>query len=641
MKPLNLLPSLVWLFPAVACAIGYINIYNNFHHPIQFDAEHVYLVAARAFLDQGWSYLLTSDSYRVVPLAYLWPALWGADPAAIRIANAGLLTGVIFFLWQTGCYLGGKNAGIASIFLFILHPELPHYFYTELTEPIFLFGLFGFLHQLARVLIHQKITSTSLWIGSCMLCITLLSRPILQILAPATLLLCITLIKYPKKLNFIEKHQPTLIHLSWILLFSFALPFALILKNGLLFGLWGLGTGSGTGLYLGTHPLFQGAEPPFLGLGYDNSDLIGSLTRSDNHLSIVSDRISRTAALMQLSDMSWSESIAFHLRKIWWWLMHHPAQMISEHGNLRKFRIFEFVVIAFAALCLYKKKNFYFNGENKNTNFFIIALLAAFAATLLQLTPILYNTRYSSALLDPWLILLTAFGISHLTQGFSCIIRIKQKYWLFGLRHTQSVSKFLIGAACMALIFALVYNLSRKYEYRAAIDPEQMGSTQTILNINSDDRINITGMKNYGLHTWKTTEPRSEFKVFISSEEASTVKERNIFNAIWLSKISVQVQESEKCGKLEVAYQLNSGVIRPPLIKMPLLTLESSAAPQLLATHANFEMRPEESGSYRLVFHCPPGTVISWHGTRLLESRHVHEMADRMSHLKSSSPVMP
>ena len=106
---------LTWLWPLLACAAGWMTVAERFDDAVHFDAKHVYLPAARAFLEQGWSYLLTPDSYRVVPLAYLWPALWGAEPEGIRIANAGLWAGCVFFLWHTARALGGYRAGAAAL----------------------------------------------------------------------------------------------------------------------------------------------------------------------------------------------------------------------------------------------------------------------------------------------------------------------------------------------------------------------------------------------------------------------------------------------------------------------------------------------------------------------------------------------
>ena len=179
------LPPLVqWLLPAIATLIGWHTFSKRFGYPVHTDAELTYLPAARAFLEQGWAYLLNPESYRVVPLAYLWPALWDADPSSIRIANASLWLACVFFIWNTSLTLGGLRAAVLALALWTFHPEIPLYFSTELTEPIFLAGLFGWIFALAKITMDQKARFSTALLAGLGLCITLLSRPVLQLIAP-------------------------------------------------------------------------------------------------------------------------------------------------------------------------------------------------------------------------------------------------------------------------------------------------------------------------------------------------------------------------------------------------------------------------------------------------------------------------
>ena len=311
----------LWLWPLLGCAAGWWSIVKRFGQPVHVDAQHVYLPAARAFLEQGWSYLLTSDSYRVVPLAYLWPALWGAEPSWIRMANAGLWAGCMYFMWRTGCLVGGWRAGAIAVLLLAVHPEVSRYFPTELTEPIFLFGLMGWMYAAAQILIGRKPTPGMAVLGACMLTLTLLSRPVLQLLAPACLGLCLIVLAYRRLARNGATDFPSqriLVCMTWSLLLGLLIPLALALKNGLAFGLWGLATGSGTALYLGTHPLFPGTEPPFLGFSYDANALTLLKTGDSDHLGLAGDRVLRGAAMWQLQSMSITDAAAFFGRKLWW-----------------------------------------------------------------------------------------------------------------------------------------------------------------------------------------------------------------------------------------------------------------------------------------------------------------------------------
>ena len=130
------------------------------------------------------------------------------------------------------------------------------------------------------------------------------------------------------------------------------------------------------------------------------------------------DRAARAAAVWQLQQMSIADGTMFFLRKLWWWLAHHPAQIEAFGGFLRKVRFFELlVVLASIGWFVYGwlRKTGSHNQRAVPRTQFAGCLLVMFLLMLCQLLPILHNSRYSSVLLDPWLIALTAFGIAHLT----------------------------------------------------------------------------------------------------------------------------------------------------------------------------------------------------------------------------------
>ena len=69
-------------------------------------------------------------------------------------------------------------------------------------------------------------------------------------------------------------------------------------------------------------------------------------------------------------------------------------------------------------------------------------------------------------------------------------------------------------------------------------------------------------------------------------------------------------------------------------VKFPLrLKVKSSPHEQVLLTHANYDMRPQEPGQYQLQFLCPVGTKIQWISTRLLESTQTQEATKNIAHL--------
>ena len=60
-----------WFWPLLACITGLYFIFKRLNAPVLIDPANTYLPAARAFLEQGWAFLLTPQSYHVTPLAYL------------------------------------------------------------------------------------------------------------------------------------------------------------------------------------------------------------------------------------------------------------------------------------------------------------------------------------------------------------------------------------------------------------------------------------------------------------------------------------------------------------------------------------------------------------------------------------------
>ncbi len=626
-----------WIWPFMACIVGWYEIAKRFNYPIANDAQYVYLPAAKAFLEQGWSYLLTPESYRVVPLAYLWPSLWGAEPSWIRIANGGLWAGCVYFLWQLGCLLGGYRAGVMAVVLLAAHPELLHHFPTEMTEPIFLFGLLGWMYVMAQMLIGGRSAGSMVSLGAFMLSLTLLSRPVLQLLAPALLGLCLAFLLYWRFVReeaAAPQHQRVLVAISLSLALGLALPLALVIKNGVVFGLWGLGTGSGTGLYLGTHPLFQGAEPSFLGFDYDVTTLAALTTGSGDHLSLAADRITRNAALWQIQAMSLPEALSFYSRKLWWWLAHHPAHFAEAGGSLRKWRFFELLLlsasIVWLALGWLRPRSDARPLKNATTPMQLAFggfLLAMFLAMLIQLLPILYNSRYSAALLDPWLIPLAAFGFAWLTAPIQLHIAFGKESWSIEMAARNGVRIWPV-IAVLILILALSfggYSLMRKYE-RVAIDTEHMGQTFAHLKISASNRVITHGMAPHGERSWSITESPAAFEVGLNAKDIEQIKSAQLNNALW--KTDVALRGGKPCKAADISYRTADGRILQPRYRLPLLLpLHSDGTLHALVTHANYELRPRETGSLRVVLHCPVGTRVEWYGTQLLESRHVREAA--------------
>lgn len=646
MYPKDRNPWAVWVWPLLGCAIGWLRIHPQLKDGLHPDAEYVYLPAARALLDQGWSFFASTASYRVAPLGYVWPALWGADPVWIRGANCLLWAGCVATAWRCATLLGGLRAGVVTVALLALHPELTKYFPTELTEPIFLFGLFGWLWTMAEWLIGQNESRTLRASSAAFLTLTLLSRPVLQLLIPLGLLATLTLTWYWGKNSQSPWQSAARLvrQMTWILATSLVAPVALALKNGLLFGLWGLGTGAGTGLYLGVHPLFQGTEPAFVGLAYDINDLVLKVTGNDDHLTLAADRVASSAAWMQVKRFSFGEGFSFFSRKLWWWMAHHPASL-AAHGNaLRTIRLYEwFTLAACGAHMVWLWRHGGWDGLRNRLPLphssattaapprefavrqLVMCLFLAGVGSLVlaQLLPILYNSRYSSALLDPWLVLLTGFCTAYFLHPYRLIVGGNTSRWHIALVGRNPATRMRVNLwpgvltlPSLLIIAVLCFHTVRRYEV-VAIDNDRMGEHRARLVFLSSANVSASGMTRQPDGQWLVTESSAVLALPVTAEEVASLKQQRSYNALWEVSLTVQTRQMNRCRIAQVTYtgpELRA--VRP----VSLVNLRADGQPRVYILHANADLRPDIAGDLRFAFQCPAGTLVRWNGARLLES---------------------
>lgn len=637
---------------------GWQHIFKRLGDSVHPDAQYVYLPAARALLDQGWAFLASPASYRVVPLGYAWPALWGADPVWIRWANCALWAGCVFAAWRCATLLGGLRAGVVTVLLLTLHPELLKYFSTELTEPIFLFGLFGWLWTLAEWLIARNESRALRICSAAFLTLTLLSRPVLQFVVPLGLIGVLAVAwQWRRSTQAAQLTAARLcLQMAFALVLSLVLPALLVLKNGLFFGLWGLGTGSGTGLYLGTHVLFQGAEPAFLGLSYDITDFVFRATGDGNHLTIAGDRAASATALTQLSGMSFSEGLKFFARKLWWWMAHHPNALLTHGSALRKIRLFEWLALAVCTTHMawilwrqgwvalshrvpasYQPSNAKATGQSSATRQCVMWLLLFGLGSLMlaQLLPILYNSRYSSTLLDPWLMLLTGFSVAYLLHPYqvSAGWRRSRLYMSLVGRRMAGGSRTrlwpgVIVLPALLVLTELAFNTISRYEV-VAIDAAHLGPQRTRMAFPANADLSANGMTKQPDGLWLMTESPAALVLPMSTEQVALLKQQPPYNALWEIDMAIRADGPNRCRKAEIAY--TSPAVAVPH-NVPSLSLNADNQSHRYAIHANANLRPDAAGDLRVAFHCPVGTLVQWNGARLLESLHSEQAYQQLIH---------
>ena len=342
--------SAAWLTLILAAAIQRVG--RAFPAPgaeLNSDARWVYLPNARKLLEAPWAFLTTDPaSYHVAPLGYAWAALWGADPVRTQLANSALFLASVLLLWRCATRLGGLWAGMVATSLMVFNPELHSHIPQVLTESIFLFGLMLCLAGGVEYVLADRRRGLWLALAALGLSITLLSRPVLQLLALGALLLAVAT---TAALEYRRRHTPgrdprwhrvVNRRLCLALAAALLLPAATVFKNGRFFGVWGMGTGAGTGLYYGVSPFKMGLEPVYSQFHYDAGAAAAAAapeTRG-NPLDQRADQVNARVALDIVRNTSLPDNLAFFTHKLRAWLLYSTPELQVSY-KLRAIRLFE------------------------------------------------------------------------------------------------------------------------------------------------------------------------------------------------------------------------------------------------------------------------------------------------------------
>ena len=625
-----------WLaFLLVAATKRLIRLFPAPDAELNGDAFWTYLPNARKLLEHPWAFL-TNDpaSYHVAPLGYIWPALWGAHPALIQLANCMLFLASILLLWRAATRLGGMWAGIVSTALMVFHPDLTSYIPQVLTESIFLFGLLLFTTATIEYALDKTRPRLSLGLAALGLTITLLSRPVLQLFVLAALMAGL----FFWALSAWRPPHPgtTRAALSQALnrgvclalLAAIFLPAAVIVKNGLSFNLWGMGTGAGSGLYYGVSPFKMGLEPVYSGFKYDAgiTPLTVAPETKGHPLILESDRINGRVALDIVKNTSVQDNVGFFAKKLKAWFFYSTPEL-SMSSKLRGIRTFEWLVIGLATLALaarFIRRQKIAGlclpgtpGMDQQKLTLLIVILLGVSGMGLQLAPVLYNTRYNTFFMEPWLVLLAGVGTAILLQRpesgiFAAWPATRKLHWL-GTR------------VAIVLVLAWVPVALTKYSLRHetwGMDPYRPGPVEVTLDRAAMGTLHATNAAPHENGKWRLEANPATLHLPLQVTSPDALRPEKIKDAMWRLRIGVTPPEGEApraCRKALVTYSRGYGP-QDWYEPEPALYLHLDGAPHTYAIHGNDDLRPAGSGDLSITFHCPPGTVVQWVGAELLRS---------------------
>jgi len=249
--------------------------------------EASYFVSVNHIIEHGYlSYLTSAKSFMVAPgnPSYI-AAIYSISHSinVVRFCNLLLSVVSIWFVYRIGCTLFSQKIALLAAAVCSLHIQLVTYSASLLTEPLFIFLFLGFIHFFIKALQGTRRQLTNAVLASAMLAAASLTRSILMLL-PLVLLLPLVWLALRSK----STHQLQMVvgDNAKVMMASLLIPILLIgaiaLKNHHYFGKFGIATGSGAALWLGSRSDTDGDEPPYRGLQYNTTSIT---TAEFSHLS--------------------------------------------------------------------------------------------------------------------------------------------------------------------------------------------------------------------------------------------------------------------------------------------------------------------------------------------------------------------
>lgn len=572
------------------------------------DAFHTYLPAAHKWLAHGWAFLLNDPfSTRVAPLGYLWPALWRGDVTAIRWANGSLFVLSALMMAQATRQLSGWIGAAVATLLLIYHPGIAYYMPKVLTEPLYLFGLMLFSWSLIEILL-QGSACHRLWfvLAGTGLTLTLLTRPALQLMVLGAIVLLAFAMAMPRLRNWRRNLRGLLV----MLVAACLLPLAVVLKNGIQFNLWAIGTGSGAGLYYGINPLRLGMEPSFLGFEYDIGEVVRAAdpATGGEPLDRTADRIERTTAIDLLRNTQAADTLSFFAIKLRSWLLYSTPELGFD-SSLRKFRIFEWLCIGTATLVwLFRRRQVSSPDSTRDHRKPLVLMLLGLGIALMviQLLPLLYNTRYNAGFLEPWLLLLTGASVSALLDAWRTA-----RDWRWTAARWRQLALVLI---LIAMATALTRRMSRHEVL--AINPLRLGPVASVLD---PGRITPLGADIPAVDTghWRLDKYGATLEIGLATDSAKPYPRMDFMDGIWRFHLRVLATQPRRCRSVHLKFEHPAGARAWP---KPNLDIIADGQWHTYAIHGNHDLRPMQPGRMWMSFDCPPGTEITWGAGELLRS---------------------
>lgn len=528
--------------------------------------------------------------------------------------------------------------------MLVYFPELPRYIPQVLTESIYLFGLMLCITSGIEYILGKRRSMLWLSLGAVGLTLTLLARPVLQFFALGAMCMAALGTWYLQRAPHENSNAQALRNLintplCVALLGALLLPAAIVLKNGLCFGVWGISTGAGTGLYYGVSPFKMGLEPVFSGFRYDagKTPLTVFPEKLGNPLRQTSDIVNRRVAINIVENTSVGDNLSFFAFKLKTWLLYSTPEL-QITPTLRTLRLFEWLTIASAAalLCIRSRRRTcsptHWSGivGLASHKLVVLAFLLAIAiAMAIQLTPVLYNGRYNLFFLEPWLILLTAVS--------SAILLAKPDS-----THPRSLQRWLgtrVGLAAILVATPLTLTQHAVQHETWGMDPYRLGPTEVVLDSSDMGMPQASQGTTKDGRRWQVGSNPFILRLPLNPPDPSALTPEHMMDAIWRMRFAVEVPEgaNSACRKA-VVHLTNAYTLQEWFRPQPVLNLQVDGVMHTYALFGNDELRPAGAGELTITFQCPAGTYVTWGGAELLRSTLPEAAHQLIHHGKAINP---
>jgi len=563
---------IVYILLAVAVAI---NVYSAFElfssTSLDFDASQYYLPYARQLLTEGFYFFTDEKSVRYPPMAYAYPALLGANQIAVKICNIFLSCIIVLLLYRVGQISHSRQAGLCIAFFFALSPQLRDLIPRVLAEPLFFFLIVVWLWCTTEILANKRY-----WLalpGGISFGLSILTRGSIYYFGFAVITVASGMLLFGHIASRRIWQRILMMHLI-----ALVFPFIFIAKNWLLFDYPFFATGTGNALYFGSHPLVNGYELPYYGLGYDEGEVSGE----HDHLSVIGDKLLKGVALTMLSERSWLDLFASYLQKTGAFIFVSKAVLVDSIWSIRTLRIVELVLSIFGL----------FSIKSKSVQILIGGMLTYQIAVHI---PVLYSHRYSVGALDLWLILLSGIGLAALLK-------------------TRS-PRLIMGTVAFTLIAVAIGEFHRKYS--SPLFPEIAKVPHQVIwhRLGKDLKpVGNLGFMPISPNSFRLQgQPNS---LDIPVRDVSELDQSG--NYVVSLRLAVIPQEKTTCEKIRLLYKrvTDPGFTDYQSIRFG---IQADGVMHTYNIGATLPLALIDDGDIRLVLECPAGTVVDINEIAIIE----------------------